>query len=249
MNFPLLDEDILQITKRTGNECHKILVELICKIWNTFYECGKEIHDSGFFWTKENIKGWLEISKMCLKSDAATTVLVDAIYENVNEAYQQGVRASGKVMDIPLDTIKVYPCFGEKPPKEEKMQKKERYFLENGLLQSQIILDSNNNLIDGYTSYLLAKEHDIENVPVIYGKRKIVKAYHRPGGKQYVWELPRVLIDRVSVGDKVLVYTQRGIRVVLVAAVEEYAGNEPEPLRMVFKIKEKQSRQKGGVAQ
>lgn len=239
MNFPLLDIDIQQIIKRTRNESHKILVEIICKIWNNFYECGKEMYDSGLYWTKENIKEWLEISQMCLKSDAAT-VLVNAIYENVNEAYQQGVRASGKVVEVPLDTIKIYPCFSQKPPKEEKMQKKERFFLKSGFLQSQIILDSNNNLIDGYTSYLLAKKYNVENIPVMYGKRQIIKAYHKPGGKLYIWELPRLLIDRVSAGDKVLVHTQKGIRVVSVAAVEEYTGNGSEPLIMVFRIKEKQ---------
>ena len=36
-----------------------------------------------------------------------------------------------------------------------------------------------------------------------------------------------------------LIHTKRGVRVVTVAAVEEYAGNEPEPLRMVIRVKRK----------
>lgn len=55
-----------------------------------------------------------------------------------------------------------------------------------------------------------------------------MKASYKPGGKLYAWELPGLLIDRVSAGDKVLVHTQRGIKVVTVEVVEEYAGQEPD---------------------
>lgn len=136
-----------------------------------------------------------------------------------------------------IDDIKIYPCFAAHEPKPEKMGQKEQYFKETGLLQSQIILDSRDSLIDGYTSYLLAKAHGIQCVPIRYGRRQIVRASHKPGGKLYAWELPGFLIDRVSAGDKAVVRTERGVRVVTVEAVEEYAGNEPEPLRMVIRGK------------
>lgn len=136
-----------------------------------------------------------------------------------------------------IDEIKIYPCFAAHEPKPEKMQQKEQYFEETGLLQSQVILDRNGYLINGFTSYLLAKRHGIQIVPVRYGKRQIVRASHKPGGKMYSWELPWILIDRVHIGDRVLVRTERGIQAVTVAAVEEYAGNEPEPLRMVIRVK------------
>ena len=135
-----------------------------------------------------------------------------------------------------IDDIKIFSCFEERPPKTEKMEQKRAYFQETGLLQSQIILDSENNLIDGYTSYLLAKENDIKCAPIRYGKRQIVRAYHKQGSRLYAWEL----IDRVSVGDKLIVPTQRGVRVVTVAAVEEYRPEEyPEPLRTVIRRKKK----------
>lgn len=136
-----------------------------------------------------------------------------------------------------IDEIKIYPCFAAQEPKPEKMQEKEKYFEETGALQSQIILDGNGYLIDGFTSYLLAKEHGIQIVPVRYGRRQIVRAGHTPGGKLYSWELPETLVDRVSAGDKAVVRTQKGVRTVVVTAVEEYAGNEPEPLRMVIRVK------------
>lgn len=137
-----------------------------------------------------------------------------------------------------IDEIKIYPCFAAHEPKPEKMQQKEQYFEETGALQSQIILDSRGNLIDGYTSYLLAKAHGIQCVPVRYGRRQIVRASHKPEGRLYSWELPERLIGQVSAGDIVVVRTEKGARTVVVTAVEEYAGNEPEPLRMVINVKQ-----------
>ena len=46
----------------------------------------------------------------------------------------------------------------------------------------------------------------------------------RRGGKVYAWELPGLLVGRVSVGEKLIVRTSRGLRTVTVAEVEEYAG-------------------------
>mgnify|MGYP006922123926 CR=1 FL=1 len=139
-----------------------------------------------------------------------------------------------------IDDIKIYQCFAEHPPGSEKMERKEQYFRETGHLQSQIILDSRGNLIDGYTSYLLAKQYGIQSVPVRNGKRQVVRACHKFGGQSYMWELPERLIDRVSAGDKVMVHTQRGIRTTRVMSVDEYFPQEHEkPLRMVIRVMDK----------
>lgn len=119
-----------------------------------------------------------------------------------------------------IDDIKIFPCFSAHPPKQEKMESKEQYFRDTGCLQSEIVLDGAGNLIDGYTSYLVAKAHGLDSVPVRYGRRQIVRASHRKGGKLYAWELPGLLVDRVSVGEKLVVRTSRGLRTVTVAEVE-----------------------------
>lgn len=134
-----------------------------------------------------------------------------------------------------IEDIKIFPCFEAHPPKPEKMQNKERYYQETGRLQSEIILDGAGNLIDGYTSYLLAKAYGLVSVPIRYGRRQIIRASHKKGGKVYAWELPGLLIGRVNVGEKLIVGTSRGLRTVTVAAVEEYTGQEPEPLRMAIR--------------
>lgn len=151
---------------------------------------------------------------------------------------------NGGRTEMRINDIKIFPCFAEHSPKAEKMQQKEQYFTETGLLQSQIILDSQGNLIDGYTSYLLAVKYGLQSVSVKYGKRQIVRASQKSGGKLYTWELPGLLIDRVHIGDKVIVHSNKGIRTVKVAAVEDYSGQDLEPLKMAIRIKKRQSGEK-----
>ncbi len=133
-----------------------------------------------------------------------------------------------------IDEIRIFPCFRARPPLAEKLDRKERYYLEYGEFESEIVLDGSGNLIDGYTTYLLAGKYGLEHIPVRYGRRQIIRAAHRPGGKLYTWELPGILVDRVRAGDRVGVRTEKGHTTVMVAGVEEYAGQEPEPLRMVL---------------
>lgn len=121
-----------------------------------------------------------------------------------------------------LKNIKIFPCFWETPPGDGKMEKKRQYLKENGAFQSEIVLDGDGYLIDGFTSYLLARERGLVDVPVRYGKLQVIQAYHRPGGQLYTWRLPKALIDQVSVGDRVAVHTRGGVRCVTVAAVERH---------------------------
>lgn len=136
------------------------------------------------------------------------------------------------------DNIQIFQCFKEKPPKPEKMKKKEQYFNETGLLQSAIILDSRNYLIDGYTSYLLAVKYGLEYVPIRYGKREVVKGYHKTGGDLYTWEVPGILLGRIHSGDRVVVETERGLRNITVVSVKDYLENDGnKPTKMVYRIK------------
>ena len=134
-----------------------------------------------------------------------------------------------------IDEIRIFPCFAEHPPKPEKMESKDLYYQAHDSFESEIIIDGAGNLIDGYTSYLLAVRYGVSHVPVRYGRRQTITAAHRPGGTLYRWELPGLLVGKVHPGDKVTVKTARGFRRVTVAAVEEYAGQEQEPLKMVVR--------------
>ncbi len=146
-----------------------------------------------------------------------------------------GYSQKGKADIMRTDNIKIFPCFAEHPPKLEKMEHKDQYYQEHGFFESEIILDSSGYLIDGYTSYLLAVRYGVSHVPVRYGRRQIIRAAHRPGGKLYAWELPGILTDRIKIGDRVPVQSGRCVRVVTVAALEEYGQQAAEPLRMALR--------------
>lgn len=126
-----------------------------------------------------------------------------------------------------ISNIHIFPCFQETPPDPEKLQKKEEYYNKTGILQSPIVLDGNNYLIDGYCSYLIGVKYGMKHVPIKYGKRQIVWCYHKKGGKLYAWELPGLLIDRVSPGERLIVETSRGLRTVRVSLVEDCVDQEP----------------------
>lgn len=175
-----------------------------------------------------------------LKSGSMSPVIT-AVLSDINKELQlrlNGTESGEETMMI--DEIKIYPCFEEHPPKAEKYEIKSWQYARSGLEEFDIVLDSQNYLIDGYCGYLLALEHGLSHISIRYGKRQIVRAYHKQGGKLYAWELPGLLIDHVSVGDKLIVPTQRGVRVVTVAAVEEYRPEEyPEPLSTVIRKKKR----------
>ena len=181
----------------------------------------------------------MEIQRVLQDNPLLYQVMKIASETEVSKVQQIALRLSkGELKGMRTDHIQIFQCFRENPPKPGKMMKKEQYFNETGLFQSEIVLDSGNHLIDGYTSYLLAVQHGLEYVPIRYGKRQIVKAYHRQGGKIYMWELPGVLIDRVSLGEKLIVRTGRGIRTVTVVEVEEYNPEQQiEPLRRAIRKK------------
>ncbi len=144
-------------------------------------------------------------------------------------------------MQLEIDDIKIYPCYAAQEPKLEKMLLKEQYFEETGHLQSPVILDSQGYLVDGYINYLVARKHGLQSIPYRYAMRQVVRASHRPGGKLYTWELPGILIGRVSAGDQVLVRTALGIRAVIAEKVEDYAGDGPEPLKMAIRVRRKRN--------
>lgn len=189
------------------SDVRELVVELITELLHCSIPALHEIREE---WP-EDLKEQGASPKMIAFSEK----LVDLVIE------QKGNREA-----VSIEDIKIFPWFEETPPDPEKVKRKEEYFRRTGLLPSEIVLDREGSLLDGYISYLLLKKHGIKRVPVKYGKRQIIKAYHRPGGKLYTWELPGSLVDRVLPGDRVVVVANAGVRRVTVAAVEDYGGAE-----------------------
>lgn len=66
---------------------------------------------------------------------------------------------------VKISDIKIRKDY--KKPKKEKMQKKTKYYEMHRYFKSTVILDDNNYLVDGYTSYLLAKELEFDFITVV----------------------------------------------------------------------------------
>ncbi len=67
-----------------------------------------------------------------------------------------------KIIDIKNINIPDY----FKKPNKKKMEEREKYFRQNSKFEAPIIIDQYNNLIDGYTSYLIAKKYEFSTVEV-----------------------------------------------------------------------------------
>ncbi len=65
---------------------------------------------------------------------------------------------------IKISDIKIQKKF--KAPNKKKLDRRYTYFDTNAKFEVPIVVDSKNNLIDGYTSYLIAKHYKFSHVEV-----------------------------------------------------------------------------------
>lgn len=235
IRFPVTAEMAMPPEYSSNEACCK-LYGFYAFLLNILHECGRKNRDKGFHVTAnfmaELIEGYFGVA---VSHDPFFMRFLKLSEDGFNAAWKQGIKDAEGVFDMDIDRINIMPCFSAHSPKPEKMERKEWQYLESGMTESDIVLDGAGTLIDGYCWYLLAKKYELTHVPVRYGRRQIIRAFHKKGGKLYAWELPGHLVGRVRVGEKLIVRTSRGLRTVKVAEVEEYAGQEPEPLRMAIR--------------
>lgn len=68
---------------------------------------------------------------------------------------------------LKLEKIIIKPEFLKAEPNRYKMNEKRKYFFQYGELKDTVIVNQDNYLVDGYTSYLIAKEQGITAMPVM----------------------------------------------------------------------------------
>lgn len=66
-----------------------------------------------------------------------------------------------------LSNIKILKEFEEHPPRLEKMVAKWIYYWDNDDFSQPIVLNKNNYLVDGYTTYIIAKILKKKYMPVV----------------------------------------------------------------------------------
>lgn len=69
---------------------------------------------------------------------------------------------------VKIDNIKIFNSFTKPNPK--KLDRRRKYYLKHKYFRSVIVLSKNNYLIDGYTTYLLAKEMKFDYITVLREK-------------------------------------------------------------------------------
>jgi hypothetical protein len=67
-----------------------------------------------------------------------------------------------------FNEIIIHPEFEKTPPRRIKFSQKMDYYLKHGEFQSPILLNKDFELVDGYTSYLIAKKCHIDKVAVYF---------------------------------------------------------------------------------
>lgn len=143
-----------------------------------------------------------------------------------------------KITGFPVKDIVIMDEYRNTPPKAEKMEHRERLFLERGELPLDIVINDDNVLLDGYMSYLLAVKHGIEQIDVKRGWVEIIEAAFRPHPdcKAYRWRVPVRLLGQFRKGDKALVSTRSGTSLVTVLRVLRLqTPPDGEPVKYVRK--------------
>lgn len=73
---------------------------------------------------------------------------------------------------INIDEIKIPKSFSKSGINIKKLQQKEAFYIEFGYYQDRIILNEDNLLLDGYSTYMLAKQNGVKEIEVIRDKNK-----------------------------------------------------------------------------
>ena len=66
---------------------------------------------------------------------------------------------------VKIENIKIPKRFQQ--PRTEKLNRRYEYYKRHNYFRSTIILDNKNNLLDGYTTYILAKEMNFDYITIL----------------------------------------------------------------------------------
>lgn len=72
-----------------------------------------------------------------------------------------------KKVNLKIKDIKIQDRYKESPPRRGKMESKWKHYKQYRKFEEEIIVNKHNVLIDGYTSYLIAKQEGIKSVQVV----------------------------------------------------------------------------------
>ena len=81
-----------------------------------------------------------------------------------------GIYETGYEYWVPTDQIIITPEFSRTRIETRKWIHKRDYYMRTGKFESQIVLTKDFVLLDGYSSYKLAKRYGEDKVPVVFAE-------------------------------------------------------------------------------
>ena len=122
--------------------------------------------------------------------------------------------------DFQIKDIIITEDFKNTTPGSRKMERAEQRYIRTGELQTVIVVNDENVLIDGYITYLLAVKYGIKQIDVYRGYAELVEAVHYAGSTRvYKWRVPLRLTGMLETGDYIIVPTVRGAKRVRVTKI------------------------------
>jgi len=95
----------------------------------------------------------------------------EKIDSKIEEYSNENAKRYGVLVNRPLEgeiirisNIKIQSKYTK--PNFEKLVSRDIYYKEHGYFKSQVVLDENNYLVNGYTTYLLAKEQGFDFITI-----------------------------------------------------------------------------------
>lgn len=79
-----------------------------------------------------------------------------------------GIYENGYEYWVYTKDININPSWRETQINKNKLKRKMEYWFRTGEFESQIILDKDFNLIDGYSSFYIVESNGIDKVPVYF---------------------------------------------------------------------------------
>ena len=110
---------------------------------------------------------WLNLAtvKYCnLKTIKRKNVLINTQKDIILQLLEK-LSKGPKIEEIDINSIRIPKYF--KKPNEKKFNERLQYVKENNTFKAPIIIDKDNYLKDGYTSYLIAKELGFVKIAVV----------------------------------------------------------------------------------
>ena len=144
-----------------------------------------------------------------------------------------------------LSDIKIKESFALTVPKDEKLCECRYNWLKYHRQDRYIVVDHNNELIDGYVMYLILKENGVEEAEIKVSERKKKRWYRKNSNnipyyaneettyvygihpnskctKEFVWRVPKSwewFASNVQIGDTILCSTKFGCSPVIVTRI------------------------------